>query len=105
MVNQASVILAVLVFLLICIYKHRCKEQIFLDDIVVAVLAAAVVPTAILCILFPFKSELIDQIEGLSVQVAIMGLVLLFVSVRTIWENLEKRSNHKERLTDGNELP
>lgn len=86
MINQISVILAVCVFISIIIYKLYQGHRIDLPNLIKAALSASMIPTAYLLLAFVFKPNLVSQIKDLSVQIAVAGLVLLYVSIKTIAE-------------------
>ena len=62
------------------------KERIILSDIVIAIIAGAMLPLSIGFTLYPFYPSLVDSIEDISPHITITGLVLIFVYTKTIYE-------------------
>ncbi|MCG8328578.1 MAG: hypothetical protein MI974_12875 [Chitinophagales bacterium] len=93
MINQISVILAVLVFVSIIIYKYYQGQKIDLPNLIKAALSASMIPTACLLLTFVFKPDLQAQIQNLSVQIAVAGLVLFYVSIKTIIEVFQSNTS------------
>ena len=85
--HQISAALAIFAFTLFIIFKSYHSEEIKLTDAIVLGLTAGMLPTAFLLIKFPFKPEItLDELNRFSPQIAIGGLVLLYIYGKTIIE-------------------
>ena len=58
-----------------------------LEFVVNQVLAGAAVPTGVALLICAFKPELLSKLEGANINVAVAGIVLMFISVRSIFSN------------------
>lgn len=54
-------------------------KELKLEDIVIVIIAGGTLPVTLAIIAYPFFPNFIGSIENMSLQIAVMGLVLLFV--------------------------
>ena len=88
-INKVSVITAIFSFVLVICVKHFNEQPIELFEIIIITLSFGMIPTCIaliLCAIFP--NLLSENINKISLQLAIGGLVLLFVYLKVIIDNL-----------------
>lgn len=84
LLDLSSVACAIFAFFGFVAYKLYRQQEPKLDDVVIIIIAGGTIPTTIAIILYPFFPSFIGSIEEMSLQIAIMGLVLLFVYVKVI---------------------
>jgi len=86
--DQISASVAIIVFISYVAFKYSKGRKILLADIVLAVLAGGMLPLAVAFAVFAFYPQYIGDIESMSLQITITGLVLVFVYVKTIVERI-----------------
>ena len=84
---QISVILVVLTgmyFLYLSLFK---KGEIKIPDLFTTLSVVSILPVVAILIMIPFNQSLFHELQGFLVQLAILGVILLFIIIR----NLKKR--------------
>jgi hypothetical protein len=84
-INAFSVGAAIVAFAGILIWNHARKRHSRLDAVLTRVLAASAIPTGITLLVCAFNPSLIAQLQGLNVHIAVAGMALLFIAVRTVF--------------------
>lgn len=82
LVDIFSVITAITAFCIFLVVKTMKSKELNLEDIVMVIIAGGTLPITIAIVVYPFFPEFIGSIEDMSLQIALMGLVLLFVYVK-----------------------
>ena len=93
MINELSASSAIIVFTLVIGYKSFYKNKIHLNDVVMAAMAAGMLPLAFGLTLYPFYPSIIGSIDQWGLQITVTGLVLIFVYIKTIIEKLKSDSS------------
>lgn len=81
--NQVSVSCLVITFFVIWVHKKRIGN-VDLETVIGTSLAAATFPTSIALVICAFDKNHVTKLQDLSLNLAIAGVVLLFVAWRTI---------------------
>ena len=84
LLDKISVGFAIVAFLGFVSWKLYKKQEPKLEDTVLVIIAGGMLPITVAIITYPFFPTLIGSIEDMSLQIAIMGLVLLFVYGKVI---------------------
>jgi len=91
-IEQLSAAAEITIFFVLPIYQYWKGNKIILSDIVIAAMAAGRLPLAFGLTMYVYYPSLINSIERSSFQFTIAGLVLFFVSIKTIIEKANKDS-------------
>jgi len=90
--NELSVTLAIVTFFGLLIFGYFAKKEITLEQALTNALASAMMPTGFALIFCSFDIEKINQIEGLSLQISVAGLALLYISAKSIIDTIKKEN-------------
>ena len=84
LIEQISIMSAILAYLCHLIYRLKFNKPIILNDVIMVSLSGAMLPFAIIITLLPFLPELNISIDNISRYLAITGLILILVYVKSI---------------------
>jgi len=70
-------------FLYLVIHQYCSNSQVNLEKLVVRTFAAGGISTAVVILICAFKPKLFLQVSGSNIYIAVAGLVLLYISVKT----------------------
>ncbi len=85
LINYSVMILAIAVYLGFATYRTLKKQEVEISDILRAVLSAKFIPTSIAIIIIAFNSGDFSEIEDLGFTITVAALVLLHVSIKTVF--------------------
>ncbi len=88
-----SIGFVIIAFLGFILYKLILRRKVVLSDAVTVAIQAGMIPSALAIILFKFFPDFIGPIENMGLQITLIGLVLLFVNVKTIYEKVYSDSS------------
>lgn len=81
-IPQVSVSLGIITFLTVLGFNYFAGTKSRLEYLLVRVLAASCVPTAIALICCAFDPQLILEMTGVNIHIACAGLALLYMAVK-----------------------
>lgn len=84
-VTNATILTVIVTFVVTIIVNFIGKKENRLDDLLVRGLSGSAIPTGIVLLFCAFKPSLIESLQGLNVHIAAAGMVLLFVSIKTVF--------------------
>ncbi len=85
--GEISVGVAVLACLLIVVKNWWQSKPVPLEGLLISVFSASSIPTAITLVCAGFKPELLVQLKGFNVHIAIAGIVLGHMSFNHFFKN------------------
>lgn len=86
--KQTSATLSILAFLGTIIFKYHTGQCIVLSEIVIAMIAAGMLPHAITLAFHSFFPAWKKAIENKDIQISIYGLILIFIFLNTLYKIL-----------------
>ncbi len=84
-INIISVGLGTIVFILVPILNWHFNRPTALDALLLQVLAAIAIPTGIALIICGLKPNLISELKGLNVYIALAGMTLIYLSIKAVF--------------------
>lgn len=86
-INQASVCLGVLAFIVTLILNLIRKQRPILEDLIVRVISASAFPTASALLICSFFPKYLAQLAGLHIHIASAGLCLFYLA----WKGVTRK--------------
>ena len=90
--NIISVTSAITTFVAYFIYKLKKKQESKLGEAIVVAFTAGYIPKFFVLIMASYNPNLLSQVEGRHLILAIAGLVCIRVSIKTIYEKFSSSS-------------
>jgi hypothetical protein len=87
--------------------QYRFNNRVNLEELVVRALSISAIPTAVVLLVCAFKPDLLSQLSGFNIHIAVAGLVLLYISVKalvtppTSHKNEQSKKRECKPETDG----
>ncbi len=81
---QISVIFGLLFFIIILIRLLVKREEVKLEKLLTGAFSGSTIPTGLALLLCAFDPSLIQHLEGLHIYIAVAGLALIFVAIKSL---------------------
>ena len=75
---------AIFAFIIVSCIDITKKNEIVLELLLLKVLAASTIPTGIALLCCAFKPALLQKLVGFELHIAVAGMALLFISIKTL---------------------
>jgi hypothetical protein len=85
-----SVVCGVSFYLWHWVYRHRHNKRQQLSQVFLIGSAAAAIPTGLCFVCAGVWPEILQEISGYELNVAIAGVALLYVSIESVWKGTVK---------------
>jgi len=89
-INHISAAVAILSFVLFIGFRVWNKNTINLSEVINVIIAGGMLPIAVGFVLYPFFPSILGSIEEKYFQITLIGLILLFIYIKSILDKLNK---------------
>jgi hypothetical protein len=98
---------AVIIVAFFCLVAHQyyCNNEINLEELIIRAFSAGAIPTALVLLICAFKPGLLPQLSGFNIYIAVSGLVLLYISVKTFLTPLTLNKNSQTERRNTKPIP